>query len=155
MDAVCWSVEVLKGYLLSFFFSFVATLSILKDLDSLSIISSASLSDGISKVFPWYLTNVALNSGNTASLVQYSVSLNACISLSLSTISFYATLWTRPALLPPVLDWISLDNLNPIIRSSILLVSWLFTKSISIFLGCLNASKITSFVISLKTTLSY
>ena len=45
------------------------------------------------------------------------------ISLSLSTISFKATLCTLPALLPSVLDCINLESLNPIILSNILLVS--------------------------------
>ena len=79
--------------------------------------------------------------------------MNACISLSLSTINFKATLCTLPADLPPVLDCINLLNRKPMIRSKILLASCDLTKSSSIILALLNDFNITSLVISLKTIL--
>ena len=153
--AACCKVEVLNTSLLFLFFSCSWISSISNEFESLLSISFASTSFLISIFLPWYFSKVASKEPNDALIVQYSSGLNASISLSLSTIIFKATLWTRPADLPPVLDCINLDNLKPIILSKILLVSWLWTKSISILRGLLIASLTTSLVISLKTTLSY
>ena len=84
-------------------------------------------------------------------MVQYSSALKFCLSRSRSTISFKATLCTRPALDPLVFDCINLLNLNPIILSKILLVSCELTKSLSISRGCFKASIIAFLVTSLKT----
>ena len=70
-----------------------------------------------------YLNKEASVSSMIAVIVKYSSGTKASISRSLSTISFKATLCTRPALFAFILDCNNLDNLKPIILSSILLVS--------------------------------
>ncbi len=65
---------------------------------------------------------------------------------------FNVALCTRPADFDLILFCNSFDNLNPIIRSRILLVSCEETKSKSISLGCSKASTTAFFVISLKMT---
>jgi len=92
LDAACCKVLVLNTSRALLFFSFSVTLSILNDLESLANISSASTSFGISTSLPWYLSNVALNSLKSASIVQYSRGTKAWISLSRSTINFRTTL---------------------------------------------------------------
>ena len=66
--------------------------------------------------------NFFLSFSKIPSIVQYSTGTKASISFSLSTISFKATLCTRPADLDLILLFKSLDNLKPIILSSIRLV---------------------------------
>ena len=154
-EAVCCSVEVLKTGLEGLFLFLLSTLLILKALESLLRISLASVSLAIFISSFLYLNKSASKSLKIPVILQYSSGLKASISRSLSTISFKATDWTRPALLPPVLDCINFDNLKPMIRSSILLVSCDLTIGISILRGSLKASSIAGFVTSWNTTRSY
>ena len=80
--------------------------------------------------------------------------MNAWISFSRSTTNFNATDCTRPADLERILLCNSFDNLKPIIRSKIRLVSWECTRSISIARGDWNASCTAFFVISWNVTRS-
>ena len=152
-DDSCCIVLVVNGGFDCLFLRFLSMLSIVNVLDNLLKILSASSSVLISIFLCLYSNRSASKSLKLAIIVQYSSGLKAFISLSLSTISLRATLWTRPAELPSVLDLISLLNLKPIILSRILLASWLLTKFWSIFPSCLNASKTAFLVTSWKTTL--
>ena len=90
---------------------------------------------------------------NSAVIFQYSCDLKSFISFSRSTIRRTATDWTRPALSPFVIFFHSSGLIwYPTRRSSILRACWALTFAILIGPGWLNASRIASFVISLKVT---
>ena len=151
-NASCCKLEVVNGSLLSTVLTLflIEVICAFSNKELITALASASFLISL-EPFALFWNEIfteCLFISTSQLISQYSSGTNLLISLSLSLTIFNVADCTLPALFEWILRLINADNLKPIIRSSILLVSWLDTRFKSMVLGFCIAAEIESRVIS-------